>query len=80
MARHSAPSDREFAIAKVLRTLGKGSLSRSHAESAGKLLGVHWTTIYRLRKRFLAEPVASSVSRGLRALLPGTEGSPPRQS
>ncbi|WP_304993847.1 Mu transposase C-terminal domain-containing protein [Burkholderia plantarii] len=28
---------------------------------AGQLLGVHWTTVYRLRQRFLANPVASAV-------------------
>ena len=28
---------------------------------AGQLLGLHWTTVYRLRRRFLADPVASSV-------------------
>jgi putative transposase len=29
---------------------------------AAQLLGVHWTTVYRLRKRFLNDPVASAVS------------------
>ncbi|MBT2324320.1 transposase [Variovorax paradoxus] len=45
-----------------------------------KLLGLHWTTVYRLRKRFLEDPVASSVlpktpgpERGSRRLDPDVE-------
>jgi hypothetical protein len=56
------PSEREFEIAKILRPLGSEPLSRAQADVAGKLLGVHWTTVYRMRKRFLADPVASSVA------------------
>jgi hypothetical protein len=41
---------------------GGGPLSREQAVLAGQLLGVHWTTVYRLRRRFLADPVASSVA------------------
>lgn len=32
------------------------------ARMASKLLKVHWTSVYRLRRRFLANPVASSVA------------------
>jgi putative transposase len=30
--------------------------------AASKLLDVHWTSVYRLRRRFLANPLASSVA------------------
>lgn len=33
----------------------------AQAQVAGKLLGLHWTTVYRLRKRFLEDPVATAV-------------------
>lgn len=36
-------------------------MTRAQAERAGQLLGVHWTTVYRLRTRFLRDPVASSL-------------------
>jgi putative transposase len=65
------PSEREFEIAKILRPLGSGPLSRAQAELAGKLLGVYWSTVYRMRKRFLADPVASSVASKERGPRPG---------
>lgn len=37
-------------------------MSRDLAVRAAQLLGVHWTTVYRLRSRFLANPVTSSVA------------------
>lgn len=37
-------------------------MSRDQAVRAAQLLGVHWTTVYRLRSRFLANPVTSSVA------------------
>jgi putative transposase len=49
-------------VAAVLRPLGRGPLPRAQAVVAGRLLGVHWTTVYRLRRRFLADPVASAVA------------------
>lgn len=52
---------RELAIARVLRPLGTAALTRKQAESAGKLLGIHWATVYHLRRRFLADPVASAL-------------------
>ena len=67
----SSPSEREIKIAEVLRPLGEGPLSRAMAERAGKLLGVHWTSVYRLRKRFLAHPVASAVKPRARGPQPG---------
>ncbi|PRF53190.1 transposase, partial [Burkholderia multivorans] len=48
-------------VADVLRPLGRGPLSKKRAVSAANLLGVHWTTVYRLRRKFLANPVASAV-------------------
>jgi putative transposase len=59
-------SERELRIARILRPLGKAPLSRERAERAGQLLGVHPSTVYRLRARFLRNPVTSSVkqSRG----------------
>ncbi|WP_176071252.1 hypothetical protein [Piscinibacter koreensis] len=41
-------SDREQRIARVLRPLGTAPLSREQAERAGQLLGLHWTSVYRL--------------------------------
>ena len=58
-------------VASVLRPLGRGPLSREQAAVAGQLLGVHWTTVYRLRRRFLADPVASSVAPYRRGPSPG---------
>ncbi|MGN8139160.1 hypothetical protein ACTJLC_31220 [Paraburkholderia sp. 22099] len=45
----------------MLRPLGTAPLTQKQAKQAGKLLNVHWTTVYRLRRRFLADPVASAV-------------------
>jgi len=61
MPRITEDQDREATIARILRPLGTGPLSRSQARLAANLLSVHWTTVYRLRKRFLADPVASAV-------------------
>jgi putative transposase len=60
--REQQPSDRDLSIARILRALGTQAMSKAQAERAAQLLGVHWTTVYRLRKRFLADPVASSVA------------------
>ncbi len=62
MADASVTNDRAAKVASVLRPLGRGPLSRELAVLAGRLLGVHWTTVYRLRRRFLTDPVASSVA------------------
>lgn len=62
MADASVTDDRAAKVASVLRPLGRGPLSREQAVLASRLLGVHWTTVYRLRRRFLADPVASSVA------------------
>lgn len=58
-------------VAAVLRPLGRGPLTRVQAVAAGYLLGVHWTTVYRLRRRFLADPVASAVAPLPRGTPPG---------
>ena len=59
--RTKAVTERETLIARVLRPLGDGPLSHAQAERAGQLLDLHWTSIYRLRKRFVSKPVASSL-------------------
>jgi putative transposase len=58
MADPNETSSRAAKIADVLRPLGRGPLSKEQAVFAADLLGVHWTTVYRLRRRFLADPVA----------------------
>ncbi|MCY1278628.1 hypothetical protein D9M68_239180 [compost metagenome] len=54
-------TERERAIVKVLRPLGIGPLSLQQAKKAGELLGIHWSTVYRFRRRFLEDPVASAL-------------------
>ena len=71
MAVPRTPSEREFTIARILRPLGSRPMSKSQAKRAAQLLGVHWTTVYRLRQRFLADPVASAVARRRRGPPPG---------
>jgi putative transposase len=46
-------------------------VSKRQAELAGRLLGVHWTTVYRLRRRYIADPVASSLLRKVSGPFPG---------
>ena len=52
---------REQDIARVLRPLAASAMTRKQAELAGQLLGLHWSTIYRLRRRFIIDPVASTL-------------------
>lgn len=54
-------TERERAIVRVLRPLGTGPLLLKQAKRAGELLGIHWATVYHLRWRFLADPVASAL-------------------
>src|SRR6218665_3723592 len=56
-----AITEREIKIASILLPLGSGPLTREQAVVASKLLGIHWTHVYRLRLRFLANPVVSAV-------------------
>lgn len=65
-------TEREIKIARVLRPLGDGPMRREQAERAAQLLGLHWTTIYRLRTRFLRDPLTASLapSRGGRRTAP----------
>ena len=65
-------TERELAIARVLRPLGAAAMSRDQAKLAGELLGLHWATVYRLRRRFLADPVASAVAPKVRGPKAGT--------
>ena len=71
MANSDRFTEREIRIARVLRPLGTKPMSRQQAEMAGKLLGLHWTSVYRLRQRFLADPVASSIVQRARGPKPG---------
>ena len=66
-------SEREQRIARVLRPLGNAPLSREQAWRAGQLLGMHWTSVYRLRARFLRDPVASSLAPRLSGPAPGSQ-------
>ena len=71
MADSNRLTEREIRIGRVLRPLGTKPMSRSQALLAGKLLGLHWTSVYRLRQRFLADPVASSMTPRARGPKPG---------
>jgi putative transposase len=50
MATGEGGGKRAAQVAAVLRPIGRGPLSRAQAMLAGRLLGVHWTTVYRLRR------------------------------
>ena len=54
-------TDRELKIASVLRPLGKAPLTHEQAVRAAQLLDVHWTTVYRLRERFLHDQLTGSL-------------------
>jgi putative transposase len=60
-------TEREIKIARILRPLGRGPLVREQAARAAQLLDVHPSTVYRLRARYLRDPIAES-------LLPGDSG------
>jgi putative transposase len=49
-------------VEEVLRPLGQRPLTRDQRVAVRKLLGTHWTIHYRLRRRFLADLVASAMS------------------
>ena len=61
MAPSRTLTEREIKIARILRPLGSGPLRREQAARAAQLLGVHPSTVYRLRRRFLRDPVAFSL-------------------
>jgi transcriptional regulator of acetoin/glycerol metabolism len=71
MAAGEGEGKRAAKVAAVLRPLGQGPLTRDQAVAAGNLLGIHWTTVYRLRRRFLADPVTSAMSASSRGPKPG---------
>jgi len=56
MLRDKPSGDREWKIAKVLRPLAQGPLTGSQAQVVAGLLGMHPSTVYRLRSRFLKDP------------------------
>lgn len=62
MASANPITERDIRIASVLRPLGTAPLARTQALVAAGLLKVHWTHVYRLRRRFLASPATSSVA------------------
>jgi putative transposase len=62
MANDQTLTERAANAARVLRPLGTKPMSREQATRAAQLLGLHWASVYRLRRRFLADPVASSLS------------------
>ena len=62
MANDQTLTERAANTARVLRPLGTKPMSREQATRAAQLLGLHWASVYRLRRRFLADPVASSLS------------------
>ncbi|MEO7128971.1 MAG: hypothetical protein ABI040_08950 [Rhodoferax sp.] len=80
MTSASGASDRAIRVASVLRPLGKDPLTREQALAASKLLGVHWTHGYRLRRGFLASPVASSVAPGKKGRKTGMRLNPQIES
>lgn len=55
-------SVRDISYARILRPLGNRPMSMEQAQRAAQLLGIHWTSVYRLRKRFLEHPVTSSLT------------------
>ena len=61
MGDPSSLSEREIKLAKLLRPLGHRPMTKQQAERAAQLLGLHWTSVYRLRRKFLAKPVATSL-------------------
>lgn len=73
MAKDERPSEREMRISRVLRPLGNKPMSRAEAKLAGELLGLHWASVYRLRRHFLRDPVASSVASKDRGPKPGSK-------
>ncbi|MGF6995472.1 hypothetical protein P3T25_003840 [Paraburkholderia sp. GAS32] len=71
MASSEEIEARAAKIASVLRPLGNGVLSREQAKRAAQLLNVHWATVYRLRRRFLANPVTSTLQPSPCGRIPG---------
>lgn len=70
-ARDTGPTPRDIEIARVLRPLGTKPMTKEQAVRAGQLLGVHHSTVYRLRRRFLSDPVATPVAPNPRGPDPG---------
>jgi putative transposase len=62
MSETQCLSAREIRIAYVLRSLGTAPMTRQQVERVGRLLGLHWSTVYKLRRRFLQHPVTSAVA------------------
>ena len=61
MDRSKPLTQREVELARILRPLGRNPMTQVQAERAGQLLGLHWATVYKLRARFLRDPVTSSL-------------------
>ena len=65
MAQRRDSDERTARIANVLRTLGDRGTTLQQAKTAAALLGVSWSTLYRLRRRFQRDPVTSSLNPNL---------------
>ncbi len=65
MAQRRDSDERTARIAKVLRTLGDRGTTLHQTKTAAALLGVSWSTVYRLRRRFQRDPVTSSLNPSL---------------
>lgn len=63
MNQERKPSVRDLSIARLFRPLGRQAMTKEQAKRAAQLLQMHWSSVYRLRQRFLLDPVASSVAR-----------------
>jgi hypothetical protein len=63
MNQEIKPSARDLSIARLFRSLGRQAMTKEQAKRAAQLLQMHWSSVYRLRKRFLLDPVATSVAR-----------------
>jgi len=61
MVDPSSLSEREIKMARLFRPLAHEPMTKQQAELAAQLLGLHWTSVYRLRRKFLAKPVATSL-------------------
>jgi hypothetical protein len=55
MLRDKPSGEHESKIAKALRPLAQGRLTRRQAQVAEGLLGVHPSMVHRLRSRFLTD-------------------------
>ncbi|GJH29330.1 hypothetical protein [Caballeronia novacaledonica] len=72
MATFEETDSRAGKLAAILRPLGQGPMTLTQAKRAAELLDLHWTTVYRLRRRFLSDPVVSALDPQDRGPTPGS--------